>query len=360
MEKLVMNNKLQNFYKDKKVFVTGHTGFKGSWLCEILLSLGAEVYGYALASDTDPNHFTILGLGSRMESEIADIRHRETLQDAVLDFQPDYIFHLAAQPLVRRSYSIPAETFDTNVTGTANLLEAVTRLGKKCAVVVVTTDKVYENNETGKPFLESDRLGGYDPYSASKACTELVVQSFRRSFFNEADFSKHKKIIGSARAGNVIGGGDYSEDRLFPDIIRTISNNGVLKLRFPNSVRPWQHVLEPVCAYLFWGGLMYSGERSLAESLNFGPDENDHLTVQQVVESAIEYLGTGSWEKDNLENLHEAGLLKLDITLAKKVLNWQPKMNSKEAIRKTLEWYSTPEDDKARKTREQIDQYLSA
>ncbi|RYG54442.1 MAG: CDP-glucose 4,6-dehydratase [Chitinophagaceae bacterium] len=360
MEKLVMKNKLQNFYKDKKVFVTGHTGFKGSWLCEILLGLGAEVYGYALAPDTDPNHFTILGLSSRMESEIADIRHRETLQDAVLDFQPDYIFHLAAQPLVRRSYSIPAETFDTNVTGTANLLEALTRLSKKCAVVVVTTDKVYENNETGKSFLESDRLGGYDPYSASKACTELVVQSFRLSFFNDGDFSKHKKIIGSARAGNVIGGGDFSEDRLVPDVIKTISGGKMLKLRFPDSVRPWQHVLEPLCGYLFWGGLMYTGEKALAESINFGPEENDHLSVQEVVESAIKYFGKGSWEKDTAENHHEAGLLKLNISLAKKVLNWHPKMNSKEAIQKSLEWYSTPDEEKAQKTREQIDQYLSA
>ncbi|HCF62992.1 MAG TPA: CDP-glucose 4,6-dehydratase [Chitinophagaceae bacterium] len=359
MENLVNPKTLEYLYKGKRVFITGHTGFKGSWLSEWLLLLGATVKGYALPPATHPNHYTILDLSGKMDSVMADIRDKSRLEEALLEFQPDYIFHLAAQPLVRRSYAIPAETFDVNVTGTANLLESLIKLPKKCAVIVVTTDKVYENLEQDVLYKETDQLGGFDPYSTSKACTELVVQSFRRAFFSPETYALHGKTIGAARAGNVIGGGDYSEDRLVPDIIRALEKNEVLKLRYPNSIRPWQHVLEPLGGYLLWAGKLYEEGTDYSGAINFGPIASDHLTVSQVVDTAIRILGKGSWQHDDaVSKPHESGILKLDIQKAQQVLKWNPKWNATQAIQQTLEWYATDPLQQANITRSQILNYM--
>lgn len=352
-------NIFEAYYKGKRVFITGHTGFKGSWLSEWLLMLGATVKGYALATKTSPNHFSILDLSKRMDSVIDDIRNKPRLEDELLKFQPDYIFHLAAQPLVRRSYAIPAETFDVNVTGTANLMESLIKLPKKCSVIVVTTDKVYENLELDVLYKETDQLGGFDPYSSSKACTELVVQSFRRAFFPISNYKVHGIGIGAARAGNVIGGGDYSEDRLIPDIIRALQKNQSVQLRYPDSIRPWQHVLEPLGGYLLWAGKLYEEGMDYSGAINFGPIATDHLTVRQVVENAIQTLGAGSWELDDSKDKpHESGILKLDIQKAKKVLNWFPKWNAEKAIKETLQWYAADSNLQADITRSQILNYM--
>jgi len=340
MENLVNQQVLGSYYKGKKVFITGHTGFKGSWLMAWLHELGAIVKGYALEPEYDESLFQLLQPLNLAESIIADIRDKEKMKYEVLSFQPDYIFHLAAQPLVRRSYRIPAETFEVNAVGTANLLEIVTLLEKKCTVVVITTDKVYENKEQDILYNESDVLGGYDPYSASKACTEIVVSSFRNSFFNINKITAHQKAIASVRAGNVIGGGDYSDDRIIPDIVKALKEQKTIEVRNPNSVRPWQHVLEPLGGYLLLGGLMHNKPAKYSGAYNFGPVPTDHLTVKELVLSAIGTWGSGEW-KDTSSNdqPHEATLLKLDISKAMNTLNWQPKLNAANAIAWTINWY---------------------
>ena len=359
MEKLVEKQLLETYYKNKKVFITGHTGFKGSWLFAWLHELGAEVKGYAL----DPEHenclFNLLKPLNIINHVVADIRDKEKLQNEILDFNPDFIFHLAAQPLVRRSYTIPAETFEVNVVGTANLLEAVNKLDKKCTVIVITTDKVYENKEQEILYNEQDSLGGYDPYSASKAATEIVVSSFRNSFFNTAKYTQHQKGIATVRAGNVIGGGDFSEDRIIPDIIRSLNKNESIAVRNPGFVRPWQHVLEPLGGYLLLGGLMHNAAVQYSGAYNFGPNPPDHLTVKELLELAIKTWGSGTWEDtSNANQPHEANLLKLDISKAKEKLNWNPKLNATEAIEWTINWYKT-KSDLIEFTRQQITQYMS-
>ena len=340
MENLVEINNLYKIYNNKKIFVTGHTGFKGSWLSAVLNNLGAIVKGYALEPENEYCLFNILNPTLNINSVVGDIRNKEKLKKEILDFQPDFIFHLAAQPLVRRSYKIPAETFEVNVSGTANLLEVVTNLNKKCSVIIVTTDKVYENKEQDILYNEMDRLGGYDPYSASKACTEIVVSSFRDSFFNIEKFDNHQKAIASVRAGNVIGGGDFSEDRIIPDIIRSLKNGNEILIRNPNSVRPWQHVLEPLFGYLILGGLLNESSAKYSGAYNFGPSPQDHLKVKELVDLSIKIWGSGSWiDKSDADQLHEASLLKLDINKAKEVLNWKPKLNAQKAISMTIEWY---------------------
>ena len=328
-----------SYYKDKRIFITGHTGFKGAWLMACLHLAGAKVKGYALEPDYDGmyNRFAAHTFG---ESIIADIRDKQKLQDEIDSFQPDFVFHLAAQPLVRRSYEIPAETFEVNVVGTANLLEGVTRLNKKCTTVVVTTDKVYTNKEQDILYNEEDQLGGYDPYSASKAATELVVDSFRNSFFNFSNYKQHQKALASARAGNVIGGGDWSKDRIIPDIVRSLQNNEDIVVRNPSAVRPWQHVLEPLCGYLQLGILLDTIPEKHAKAYNFGPLPSDHFTVKQLVKKAIECWGSGNWfDHSDPNQPHEAGLLKLDISKAKKELNWIPKLAGTQAIEWTINWY---------------------
>ncbi|MFT4152586.1 CDP-glucose 4,6-dehydratase [Parafilimonas sp.] len=358
MENLV--NNLQQYYKNKKVFITGHTGFKGSWLCALLYNLNAEIKGYALEPEYIDGLYNILEPSVNMQSVIADIRDKRQLQKEIEAFQPDYIFHLAAQPLVRRSYQIPAETFDVNVTGTANVLETLISLKKKCTVVAITTDKVYENKEDNLVlYKEDDALGGYDPYSASKACAELVISSFRNSFFNTQNYQQHQKAIASARAGNVIGGGDWNKDRIIPDIIRALKNDHAIDVRNPDAVRPWQHVLEPLVGYLLLAGRLNNAPQQFSKAYNFGPLPDDHLTVKELVETAIKTWGCGKWKNmADTSAPHEAGLLKLSIERVQQELSWKPKLNAQQAIEWTVNWYKQPFEELAAYTFQQIDNYL--
>lgn len=360
MESLVTPTAVKDFYRQKKVFVTGHTGFKGAWLITWLSRLDAVIKGYALAPESCRGIYSVVAPQLRHESIIDDIRDKQKLQKEILNFKPDIIFHLAAQPLVRKSYDLPSETFEVNAVGTANLLEAVRNLNNRCVIIVITTDKVYENKESGQAYKESDRLGGYDPYSASKACTEIVVDSFRSSFFNLAKFEEHKKSLVSVRAGNVIGGGDYSEDRIIPDIIKSLEKNVEIPVRNPSSIRPWQHVLEPVSGYIQLAAAVYQNPQEYSPAYNFGPLLNDHLPVKDLAEIAINHWGSGSWaDKSNRDAVHEAGILKLDISLAKKELGWIPKLDSQKAISWTIDWYRQAEENKFQYTISQIENYQS-
>lgn len=362
MENLV-GMKLQAEYHGKRVFLTGHTGFKGAWLLQWLHLLGAQVKGYALMPATDDLYNLIEG-DSLCQSVIADLRDNTRLEKEILDFQPDFVFHLAAQPLVRLSYEIPAETFMVNAVGTAYVLDAVRKLTKPCTIVLITTDKVYENREWVYPYRETDRLGGYDPYSASKACAELVINSYVQSFFNPANFAHHQKGVASARAGNVIGGGDWAKDRIIPDIVRALRNGQTVTVRNPQAVRPWQHVLEPLGGYLLLGAKLAADPLHYSSAWNFGPQAEDNKTVGDLVSMAIDAWGSGEHESLSLTGQpHEAGLLKLDINKAVTGLGWLPKYAAVEAIKKTLAWYKNYEMDKtsARRLVEQdIYNYLNA
>lgn len=343
-----MLEELINVYKGKKVFLTGHTGFKGAWLLKILSILQAEVKGYALDTKNENDLYNLLEGNSLCNSIISDLRHKESLENELLSFEPDFIFHLAAQPLVRYSYEFPLDTFEVNVNGTANLLNAVRKLQKKCSVVLITTDKVYHNNEWVYPYRENDRLGGFDPYSASKACCELVIDSFRNSFFHINNFDQHKKALAVARAGNVIGGGDWSKDRLVPDIVNAIQSQIEVILRNPNSVRPWQFVLEPLIGYLNLGSKLSANPIKFSSEYNFGPYSSDVLSVEEMVQKAIDVYGEGGYSLDeNNSHPHEAGLLKLDISKAQEELNWHPKYNSEKAINVTIEWYKQARNEKS-------------
>lgn len=336
---------LRETYADKKVFLTGHTGFKGSWLLSWLHMLGAEVRGYALPPDTTPNLYELLGGNQLCDSVLADLNDRPALTQALLDFRPDFVFHLAAQPLVRLSYQIPVETFQTNAIGTANLLDALRQLAKPCTVVLITTDKVYENQEWVYPYRETDRLGGYDPYSASKACAELVINSFVQSFFNPADHARHRKGIAVGRAGNVIGGGDWALDRIVPDIVRALGAGEPVQVRNPAAVRPWQHVLEPLGGYLLLGARLAQEPLRYGGAWNFGPHIQDALPVSALADTALRAWGAGTYETPALASqLHEAGLLKLDISKAYNELGWQPKYNAAAAIQKSIAWYKAWQD----------------
>lgn len=335
-----MWEQLKHTYSGRKIFLTGHTGFKGAWLLKILSMLGAEVKGYALAPENPFDLYQLLRGEELCKSVIADLRNREALKKAVKDFRPDFVFHLAAQPLVRLSYETPSETFEVNAIGTANLLDAVRLLDKQCQVVLITTDKVYHNYEWEYPYRENDRLGGYDPYSASKACAELVISSYRNSFFNPARYEAHKTAIAAARAGNVIGGGDWAKDRLVPDIVKALAKHHPIIIRNPASVRPWQHVLEPLFGYLLLGIKLEQEPIRFSQSYNFGPSNDNTLPVSEMVQLAINAWGSGSYEVEKSESpLHEAGLLKLDISKAIVELNWKPVMNAVESVQRTIEWY---------------------
>jgi len=360
MENLVNLNSLQSFYKDKKIFITGHTGFKGSWLTALLHQSGAIIRGYSLAPEYENSLFDRLQPLHIIESVIADIRDKKRLKNELNSFQPDYIFHLAAQPLVRRSYAIPAETFEVNVAGTANILECLITLNKQCTAIIITTDKVYENKEQDILYKETDALGGYDPYSTSKACTELTVNSFRSSFFNPHNISGHKKALATARAGNVIGGGDWSMDRILPDIVRALIKNEIIQVRNPNAVRPWQHVLEPLSGYLLLGILLNENPARYSGAYNFGPFPKDHLDVKSFVGLAINLWGSGSWKDiSNPSEVHEAELLKLDMTKAMKELGWRPKLDAAKAIEWAINWYNQPANMQAGFIFEQIKNYLA-
>lgn len=318
-------------YKGKRVFVTGHTGFKGSWLCEMLLMAGADVYGYALKPPTKPALFNQLKLAKRIKSHvIGDIRDLTTLTKAVRAAKPDFVFHLAAQPLVRLSYREPVETFAANVMGTVNLLEAVRKYNRPCSVVCITTDKCYENDNSGRAFRENDPMGGSDPYSASKGACEIAIASYRRSFFGDESTVK----LASARAGNVIGGGDWAEDRIVPDAMRAFLGGGTLVVRNAKSTRPWQHVLEPLSGYLMLGLSPF------AEAFNFGPDEKTVKTVGQLVKELTRYFPKARIaDQTNPKAPREAKLLRLDSTKAKRLLDWKPRWDFRQTIRATAEWY---------------------
>ncbi|MEO9482442.1 MAG: CDP-glucose 4,6-dehydratase [Ekhidna sp.] len=330
---------IQTTYSGKKVLVTGHTGFKGSWLITWLDMLGAEVMGYSLAPENDYDLYNQISSETKHQSIIADIRDKEQFEQAILNFNPDFIFHLAAQPLVRYSYEHPVETYETNVIGTANLLAGMRTLSKKCAAVLITTDKVYHNNEWDYPYRENDRLGGYDPYSSSKACCELLIDSFGKSYFNPSSYQEHKISLSTARAGNVIGGGDWAKDRIVPDIVRALEKSEAINVRNPLSVRPWQHVIEPLGAYMLLGAKSYN-DHTMGGAWNFGPNTNDILTVGELANHAISIWGEGTITSPEVaDGPHEAGLLMLDISKAYRKLNWEPKYTSAEAVAISINWY---------------------
>lgn len=332
--------KLQNFYKGKKVLVTGHTGFKGAWLSQILVNFGAKVCGYSLEPNTTPNLFSVFDLEKKIDHRIGDIRKIKIFDKVVKEFEPDIIFHLAAQPLVRDSYDDPIYTYETNVMGTANVLESV-RLNQTKAAVIITTDKVYRNLEKDIAYKEEDPLGGHDPYSNSKACADLIVDSYIKSFFNPNDYgNKHFSAVASARAGNVIGGGDWAKDRLIPDAVRAfLSENVDLVIRKPKAIRPWQHVFEPLYGYLILGKELFEGNVAAIGSWNFGPSDDDMQTVESVLGLTIAYLAKGKYIVKEDHSKHEATNLKLNNNKAISKLGWKPKMNLEEAIKSTCSWY---------------------
>jgi CDP-glucose 4,6-dehydratase len=351
---------LAETFKGKRVFLTGHTGFKGSWLLQILNQLGAVVKGYALAPENENDLYNqIQGDDLCYASVIADLNDIHLLKGEMIRFEPDFVFHLAAQPLVRYSYEHPARTFETNVMGTINVLEAMRGLQNPCVGIMVTTDKVYENNEHGTAFLEDEKLGGHDPYSASKAACEIAIASYRYSFFNPAKYDEHHKSIASVRAGNVIGGGDFAADRIIPDIVRAIEHNEPVILRNPQSVRPWQHVLEPLFVYLQLAEKMVHQPKEFATAFNIGPEKTDVLTVETVTQKFIQSFGKGSYNiEQNDKHPHEANLLMLDNSKIKAALDWTPRYNAEQAIQLTADWYANKEQNAAEKCLNQIDQYM--
>jgi CDP-glucose 4,6-dehydratase len=324
---------LKEFYYNKKVIVTGHTGFKGAWLTEWLLNMGAHVYGYSLPPQFSPNLFQELGLESRMtSSQFGDITDAERLNKFFNSIKPDVVFHLAAQAFVRESYANPKETYSTNLSGTINVMEALRKLANPCAAVFITTDKVYENNEKGIPYNESDPLGGYDPYSSSKACCEIAISSWKRSFFHQ-----HSTKLCSVRAGNVIGGGDWSKDRLVPDIFRALDENEPIQLRNPGSTRPWQHVLEPLGGYLLTAKKLAEGQS--IDALNFGPFSESTRSVLDLVKKTLTHFSGSYVENVDPEAVHEANLLSLSIEKAQELIGWSPIWSFDETILHTVNWH---------------------
>ncbi len=330
-------------FAGKRVLVTGDTGFKGAWLASWLLELGAEVSGLALEPDTDPALFDELGLARRIDHTTGDIRDAAVVQSTMRRVRPEVLFHLAAQPLVRRSYAEPIYTFDTNVMGTANVLEAARTANSLGAVVVITTDKVYRNNESGTPFAEDDPLGGHDPYSASKACADILATSYGRSFLGPAGIP-----MATARAGNVIGGGDWALDRIVPDCVRALSAGEVIGVRNPDSLRPWQHVLEPLSGYLWLAARMLEDDDRVDESFNFGPTSSSARTVGELADRLVAAWQSGSWSRvDASSQPHEAGVLRLDISRAAERIDWHPVWGFEETVDRTAQWYRKWQRDEA-------------
>ena len=325
----------RHFWHGKSVFITGHTGFKGGWLSLWLAEMGAKVHGYAMAPPTEPSLFNVTGLGACLASHtVADIRDAETLTRAMQAASPDIVLHLAAQSLVRSSYSAPVQTYAINVMGTVNLLEAVRQTPSAKAVINVTTDKCYENREWVWPYRENEAMGGADPYSSSKACSELVTAAYRTSFFGAG------VALASVRAGNVIGGGDWATDRLIPDFLRALDAQRTLSIRSPQAIRPWQHVLEPLAGYLLLAETLYKQGIAFAEGWNFGPDENDAKPVGWIVDYLCGQVSDARWQCDTAPQPHESNTLKLDSSKAKTRLGWQPRWNLPIALNKTLEWHN--------------------
>lgn len=335
-----------SFWQGKRVFVTGHTGFKGSWLAQWLIMLGANVRGYSLEPPTNPNLFNALTLSKCMDSITGDIRDAQVLSSAMAEFKPEIVFHLAAQPLVRLSYIEPRLTFETNVIGTLNVYEAVRSCDSVRVVVSITTDKCYENKEWVYGYRENDSMGGYDPYSSSKGCSEILSSAYRRSYFNPESYGKtHQVALATARAGNVIGGGDWALDRLVPDCIRALMKNDTINIRSPRATRPWQHVLEPLSGYLLLAQRMREDGKSFSEAWNFGPSDEGVMDVENVVKNVIAVWGTGNYHITPDADYHEAHLLKLDISKARALLKWRPKLSTMESIFKTVEVYKCFQND---------------
>lgn len=345
-----------NFYKDKKVFITGHTGFKGAWLSKILLNLSANVTGYSLALNTEPNLFDICKLNKEIDSIVGDIRDIDKLSKTMNKAQPDIVFHLAAQPIVRDSYKNPRYTYETNVMGTVNVLEAVRNTPYVKSFLNITTDKVYRNNEWCWGYREDEYLDGFDPYSNSKSCSELVTATYKRSFFENNGVS-----VSTARAGNVIGGGDFATDRIIPDCVRAAQTNNLVILRNPNSIRPYQHVLEPLFAYILIAQKQYE-DKSLADNYNVGPNEKDCVTTNELVSLFCnKWQDNLRWESKSDSGPHEANFLKLDCSKIKNKLGWVPKFNIENAIEKTTEWYKAylNNEDVSKLMENQIKEYIN-
>ena len=354
MESMEISKLFGGIYKGRRCLVTGDSGFKGSWLVAWLSQMGAEVVGYALPPNTETNHKSLLQTKYRsIEGNILDI---ETLKSVFEEFQPEIVFHLAAQSLVRYSYENPIETYQTNVIGTLNIFEVSRQTESVKAIVNVTSDKCYENREWIWGYRENDPMGGYDPYSSSKGCAELLTQSYRKSYF---DGTTRKTLLASARAGNVIGGGDWSLDRLIPDLVKAAAVGGETEIRNPLATRPWQHVLDPLSGYLMLGWKLLSGEKEFADGWNFGPDLSSNLSVREITDEAKTF-----WSKikynvsTNKENHHEANLLMLDCSKSNKLLKWTPVWNRSETIRKTIVWYKDFYDNGVINTEEDIAQYV--
>ncbi|MDD4946163.1 MAG: CDP-glucose 4,6-dehydratase [Gallionella sp.] len=359
MEDLGMN---VQFWRGKRVLLTGHTGFKGSWLSLWLQSMGAEVVGYALAPPTTPSLFEIANVTAGMTHIEGDIRDLAHLRAVFAEHQPEIVIHMAAQALVRHSYAEPVETYSTNVMGTVNVLEAVRNAGCVKAVVNVTSDKCYENREWVWGYRENEAMGGFDPYSNSKGCAELVASAYRSSFFNPEKFQQHGVALASARAGNVIGGGDWAEDRLIPDILRAITAGRPVHIRSPHAIRPWQHVLEPLSGYLLLAERLFTEGVAHAEGWNFGPNDEDAKPVQWIVERLTETWGDGaSWVLDGGEHPHEAHYLKLDCSKARMRLAWQPRWRLEATLEKIVEWHRALQNgqDMREVTLKQISAYMA-
>lgn len=328
------------FWKNKRVLLTGHTGFKGSWLALWLQRLGAKLYGYSLPAPTTPNLFELAAVDKGMVSLEGDLCDGARLKQVVVDHHPEIVLHLAAQSLVRRSYEDPIGTYATNVMGTVNLLEAVRQAGGVKVVVIVTSDKCYKNQERASGYREDEPLEGYDPYSSSKSCAELVTSAFRNSFFHVDEYRRHGVALASARAGNVIGGGDWADDRLVPDIIRAMLENRTVVIRYPRAVRPWQHVLEPLSGYLLLAQKLWEDGPRYAEGWNFGPRDEDAKPVSWIADQLTKmWSGNAKWELDGSPQPHEAGYLKLDCSKAGNILGWTPRTDLKLALEWTVDWY---------------------
>lgn len=341
MESMAVNHKeLVETYKGKKVFLTGHTGFKGAWMLGLLHHLGANVKGYALAPKTSKDLYHLIEGDLLCDSVINDIGNFEILEQEIEDFQPDFVFHFAAQPFVRESYRNPRETYEVNAIGTLNVLEALKKVTKKCSVIMITTDKVYFNHEWPFAYRENDELGGKDPYSASKACAELIIQSYRHSFFPKDKYHKHNKAIAVARAGNIIGGGDWSYERLIPDFVRSVLEDKSIHIRFPEAIRPWQHVLDPLQGYLELGRALCQDPNLYASPFNFGPKIQDCINVETVINRCIDFWQKGSMVVSSKQNnMKESGLLMLDTSKTEVTLGWKPKLSLTQGLEQTIDWY---------------------
>ena len=352
-------------YRNKKVLITGNTGFKGGWLSQWLLQLNAGITGYALEPPTSPALFNYLKLNKNTNAIIGDIRNFEKLKKTIKQTKPDIIFHLAAQSIVRESYTNPVDTLETNINGTINLLEAVRQLKLSTAIIIVTSDKCYDNKEWIYGYREIDPMGGYDPYSVSKGATELIVSAWRNSFFNPKKYQYHGVKVSSVRAGNVIGGGDWSADRIIPDCVRSLEKDEVILIRNPKATRPWQHVLEPLGGYLLLGSKLLNEKESTftyETAFNFGPQADNNKTVGELVNTFLKYWGKGSWQHIKSNDLHEASLLSLNIEKAYHLLDWKPLLNFEHTIEQTANWYKEYKNNKENSlkfTEGQINKYIT-